>query len=127
MEQQAHNINLKMDRDIINTDNSNCPKSLGELPLSKNAQKRLLKQERYKATRDEWKTRTKEKRKLKSELKRQQSALEDIQDEGKKMPIAQKPPCGEILIDLAFEGLMNQKVQHRHSKVAVDITLLFYD
>jgi tRNA (guanine9-N1)-methyltransferase len=76
--------------------------------LSKNAQKRLLKQQKFAETRAEWKAKTREKKRARRALKRLES-LDDPKIGAQKTTIDQEPKLGQILVDLSFEGLMNQK------------------
>lgn len=73
--------------------------------LSKNAQKRLLKEKRFAETRELWKAKQKLKKKESRERKKglciPKPVLSDVQ----------KDPSGQLIIDLAFEGLMTDKVQ----------------
>ncbi|PJF18740.1 hypothetical protein PSACC_01450 [Paramicrosporidium saccamoebae] len=77
--------------------------------LSKNAQKRLLKQQKFAETRAEWKAKTREKKRARK-AQRRLEPLEDPKPGARKTPTEQEPKLGQILIDLSFEGLMNQKI-----------------
>lgn len=73
--------------------------------LSKNAQKRLLKEKRFAETRELWKAKQKLKKKESKARKRALSIPKPV------TPDIQKQPSGQLIIDLAFEGLMTEKVR----------------
>lgn len=77
-------------------------------PLSKNAQKRQLRQQRNAATRADWKAKVREKKKLRRANRKVEEV--DQQVAKPKNPIVQDEPIGEVIIDLAFENLMSSKV-----------------
>lgn len=80
-------------------------------PLSKNAQKRALRQKKFAETRAEWKSQIKAKKKeRKAQRQRLLEALPDVEKEQPKVKLVQEPPSGRIVIDLAFEHLMREKV-----------------
>jgi len=71
--------------------------------LSKNAQKRLLKRKKHMETRQEWKAKMREKKRLKkvsSELQGNSTTAASAR---------QAEPKGQVLIDLAYDSLMTEK------------------
>lgn len=77
---------------------------VGKKPLSKNAQKRLLKEQRFAETREQWKEKQKEKKRMKKSIKSEKpAAAVDIVKPG--------PPSGSLIFDLAYENLMTDKVR----------------
>lgn len=80
---------------------------VAEIPkLSKNAQKRLLRKQRHEATREEWKAKRREKKRLSRQRKSKLASSACKAD----IPHIQQPVSGEVIIDLAFDSLMNEKV-----------------
>lgn len=79
-------------------------------PISKNAMKRQLKNEKIEATRGEWKARMREKIKLKKAAKRDTNLQPSNEKIIEKLPrVIQEEPSGEIIIDLSYESLMTKK------------------
>ncbi|KAJ1974936.1 tRNA (guanine(9)-N(1))-methyltransferase [Dimargaris verticillata] len=83
---------------------------LTSAPLSKNAQKRLLKQQRWEATRDE------RKEKKKQKLQQKKAERRELRQKGIVLPpLRNKPkPVGEqsemtVVLDMAFDDLMTDK------------------
>lgn len=86
--------------------------------LSKNAHKRMLRRERFLATRAEWRAKMKAKKKLRrEETKRAKEALGANKLHSdcvvQERPMISHPdaraPCGMVIIDLSFEALMSDK------------------
>lgn len=76
------------------------------LKLSKNAQKRLIKKQKYEATREEWKQKRKEKKRLSRQRRGAAISCETLE----RKSMDPQPESGEIIIDLAFDSLMSEKV-----------------
>lgn len=76
--------------------------------LSKNQQKRLLKQKKYAETKDSWKQYRKEKRK---ELKRRRRERGPVAEAlPPKQSILNAEKSGYVYIDCSFDTLMTEKV-----------------
>jgi len=92
------------------------PSQLGASPgptLSKNAQKKLLKAERFAEYKKERRAREREAKKLKKRIAAEKRAAEDEADgdrDGKKAKkLKQDPFNARIVVDLGFDDLMNEK------------------
>ncbi|TFK25920.1 hypothetical protein FA15DRAFT_549526, partial [Coprinopsis marcescibilis] len=83
-------------------------------PLSKNALKRIAKEERWQAVKLERRAREKEAKKAKKRLvaeKRAAGELDDDEDEQKKRDVKRRKVQfgGRVVVDLGFDNLMNAK------------------
>ncbi|KIJ22746.1 hypothetical protein M422DRAFT_134047, partial [Sphaerobolus stellatus SS14] len=79
-------------------------------PLSKNAQKRILKQERFAAQKAERRAREKAKRKERAVEKRQREDSEEPPaNKRRKVDGPKRPFNARVVIDLGFDDLMNEK------------------
>lgn len=82
--------------------------------LSKNAQKRLLKQMHFEATRSEWRMKKRDKkraRKLAASGDLSKSGRESPTDEATLNKEAKEPPTGTIVFDMGFNDLMTATVK----------------
>ncbi|KAL1923774.1 uncharacterized protein VTP21DRAFT_8754 [Calcarisporiella thermophila] len=78
-------------------------------PLSKNALKRLRKQQEREAKKEEWKRQLKEKDREKKRKKREAIAAGLIPPPQKKPRIVQSPSSMRVVIDCSFDELMSEK------------------
>jgi tRNA (guanine9-N1)-methyltransferase len=106
-------------------------------PLSKNARKRLLKAERYAASKAERRARDKEKKRERAEKRRagDADALEDAERRRAKRHKTEDaaklgPKCifqARVVIDLAFDDLMSEKVRSSRSFTIIAVELRLID
>lgn len=83
------------------------------VPLSKNAQKRLLKAEKRQAQKLERRAKEKAKRKENKRARAVEAAAEGHEPPVKKPRLLPKPFGACIVIDLGFDDLMSDKVIHQ--------------
>ena len=132
-----HVIIVMMHMDESAPAGATTPGSDSQPPLSKNAQKRLLKAEKFAAAKAERRARDQEKKRERAEKRRagESEALENADERRTKRRKVQDTKVGpkrvfqaRVVVDLAFDDLMTEKVRSQlHGSCNFDCTIGKWD